>query len=310
MERKILVAIDGSIYTTNTIHYLSRIFADIPEARLHLLSIVPVPNPPAGTEWLGELELMNILSPATLKKLRTTKSAMESAVRKLTNQGIAGDRITSEVKLQRQPVADEILHEARQGMYDALIIGRRGISKLEEIVVGSTSSDILDKAHDIPIWILDGKIESRRFLVPVDGSFNCLLAVDHLAHILQDSSHCRITLFHSSAMFANVYETYSHEFYQRWGQEWCETHLGRPDSLFHAPKQMLMDRGMPEDQISWLHTFKGFDPSRQILRQAIIDEYGTIVIGRRSKDTNKGLFRGVTDRLVLMSENVAIWIVG
>jgi hypothetical protein len=71
-----------------------------------------------------------------------------------------------------------------------------------------------------------------------------------------------------------------------------------------------MDNGIPEENIQWLHTAKGIEAARQILRQALIDDYGTIVIGRRGEDVNKGFFRGVSDRVVQMGEQVAIWIVG
>ena len=54
----------------------------------------------------------------------------------------------------------------------------------------------------------------------------------------------------------------------------------------------------------------GIDPSRQILRQALIDDFGTIVMGRRGEEVSKGLFRGVSDRVLLMAEEVAIWIIG
>jgi nucleotide-binding universal stress UspA family protein len=51
-------------------------------------------------------------------------------------------------------------------------------------------------------------------------------------------------------------------------------------------------------------------PSRQIVRQAIIDDFGTIVMGRRSKEISKGVFGSVTEKVLAMSVNTAIWIVG
>jgi nucleotide-binding universal stress UspA family protein len=51
-------------------------------------------------------------------------------------------------------------------------------------------------------------------------------------------------------------------------------------------------------------------PSRQIVRQALIDDFGTIVMGRRDKEIVKGVFGSVTEKVVAMSENTAIWIVG
>lgn len=310
MERKILVAVDGSSYSNNTLRYLGSLFAPIAEMKLHLFSVVSCASLPPGKEWLGEMELLNILPPEAQKRLRSAKTYMHTATAKLEKLGIAPERITTEVRLARSSVSDDILHEGRQGLYDSIVIGRRGLSRLGEMVMGSVSASLFEKAHNVPLWIIDGKVDSHKFLVPIDGSFCSLMAVDHLSHILAGSSHCRITLFHSTAMLSTVRTTEPQELYDRFGRAWCEEHLGRPDSLFHAPKQVLLESGIPEANIGWLHSAKGIEAARQILRQALIDDYGTIVIGRRGEDVKKGMFRGVSDRVVLMGEEVAIWIVG
>ncbi len=310
MERKILVAVDGSSYSNNTLQYLGSLFAPITEMKLHLYSAISSSSLPPGKEWLDELELMNSLPPAAQRKLRTTRTYMKTAIGKLERLGISPDRVTTEVRLARSTVADDILHEGRQGLYDAIVIGRRGLTKLEEIVMGSISASLFERSHDVPLWIIDGKVDSHKFLVPIDGSFCSMMAVDHLSHILAGCGYCRITLFHSTAMLSTVRALDPQELYDRFGREWCEEHLSRPDSLFHAPKQLLLESGIPEENIQWLHTSKGIEAGRQILRQALIDDYGTIVIGRRGEDAKKGLFRGVSDRVVQMGEQVAIWIVG
>jgi nucleotide-binding universal stress UspA family protein len=310
MEKRILVAVDGSTYSNNTIHYLGRLFAAQAEVRIHLLSIVPCANLPPGQEWMDQLELMNCLSREDRKRLRAAKSYLQTATAKFAGLGIGPERIATEVKLVRQSVSADIISEARAGLFDALVIGRRGITKLEELVLGSVSEAILKKCHDVPIWIIDGWVDSRKFLAPIDGSYGSMMAIDHLAHILQGNKECRITLFHSSAMLASVASIDPKDFYAQWGRTWCEEHLSRPDSLFHAPKQLLLEAGIPEENIQWLHTSKGIEASRQIIRQALIDDYGTIVIGRRGEEVNKGIFRGVSDRVILMGEQVAIWIIG
>ncbi|MBU0481208.1 MAG: universal stress protein [Proteobacteria bacterium] len=310
MERKILIAVDGSIHTTNSLNYLCGLFREMDEVKFHLLTIVPCASLPPGKEWMDEQELMNCLPPAAIKKVRAARSAVKKAVQKLEQNGIAADRITSDTKLARGSIAADILGEARRGLYDSLVIGRRGLTKIEELVIGSISNSIVAESHDVPLWIVDGQVDSDKFLLPVDGSYCSLMAADHLAHIMQGNHKCRITLFHSSAMFGGMGKTDQDHLYELWGREWCEEHLGRPDSLFHAPKQILIEGGIAEDNITWLHTFTGIYPSRQILRQALIDGFGTIVIGRRLDKGRKGLFRGVSDALILMGQELAIWVVG
>ncbi|MFA6899320.1 MAG: universal stress protein, partial [Desulfurivibrionaceae bacterium] len=224
--------------------------------------------------------------------------------------GIAEEQVHTSVRLSQRNVAHDIIHEARQGKYDALLIGRRGIGKLEEMIMGSVSATILEKCHDIPLWIIDGQVNSCKFLVPVDGTCHSLKAIDHLGFILADNPCAEVTLFYSKALLGSHPTIEPKDFYAIWGEAWCETHLRRPDSLFHAPKQLLIDAGFPAERIFWQETFMGIDPSRQILRQAMIDDFGTIVMGRRGEEVSKGIFRGVSDRVLLMAEEVAIWIIG
>ena len=59
-----------------------------------------------------------------------------------------------------------------------------------------------------------------------------------------------------------------------------------------------------------LETKKGMYPSRQIVRQALIDDFGTIVMGRRDKEIVKGVLGSVTEKVVAMSVDTAVWVVG
>jgi len=311
MQKKILIAVDGSPYSTNALRYLGQLFHQLPDIHFHLLSLIPASSAgSAAKDWLTEAELLSTVSPATQKLLVAQKNYMLQATDTLKRLGIAEEQIHTSVRISQRGVPHDIIHEARQGTYDALLIGRRGIGKLEEMIMGSVSATILEKCHDVPLWIIDGQVNSRKFLVPVDGTFHSLKAIDHLAFILAGNPEAEVTLFYSKALLGSHPTIEPKDFYSLWGEAWCEEHLRREDSLFHAPKQLLMDNGFPAERIFWLETFMGIDPSRQILRQALIDDFGTIVMGRRGEEASKGLFRGVSDRVLLMAEEVAIWIIG
>lgn len=311
MLKKILIAVDGSPYSTNSLRYLGQLFHHLPDIDFHLLSIVPASSTgSAASDWLTEAELLNTVSSPTRNLLVAQKKYMLQATDTLKRLGIAEEQVHTSVRLSQRSVAHDIIHEARQGKYDALLIGRRGIGKLEEMIMGSVSATILEKCHDVPLWIIDGQVNSCKFLVPVDGTCHSLKAIDHLAFILAGNPCAEVTLFYSKALLGSHPVIEPKDFYAVWGEAWCEEHLRRSDSLFHAPKQLLIDGGFPAERIFWLETFMGFDPSRQILRQALVDDFGTIVMGRRGETASKGIFRGVSDRVLLMAEEVAIWIIG
>ncbi|MEJ2689674.1 MAG: universal stress protein [Deltaproteobacteria bacterium] len=207
-------------------------------------------------------------------------------------------------------VAADILQKVTDGLYDALVIGRRGIGKIEELFMGSVSASVLGKCHEVPIWIVDKQVKSDKFLVPVDGTINSLKAVDHLGYMLADHPRAEITLFHSSALFAARASTDPADFHAQWGKEWCEKYLAGPDRLHMAPRQLLIEAGFDPARIYWQQASKGLEPARQIIRQALLDDFGTIVMGRRRDSSSGGLLKSVSNRVVFMADQVAIWIVG
>jgi nucleotide-binding universal stress UspA family protein len=310
MEKKLLIAVDGSVYSSNTLHYLEQLFAHLDDIRLHLLSVVTCNPSETAREWLNEKDLMSTLRPEEQKRCAAARRFLNNAVDRLGRKGIKPDQVTTEVKISTTNPAAEVLNIARKGMFDALVIGRRGLSKLEELFMGSVSSTMFEKCHDVPIWIVDGKVDSRKFLVPVDGSHFTLQAVDHLCYMLKGNPYAEITLFHSAAMFAQKQDLSTGFCEHFLPSAWCQKNRADSDLYFLAPKQMLIDSGFPAKRIHRLETKKGLHPSRQIVRQALIDDFGTIVMGRRDKEIVKGVFGSVTEKVVAMSVDTAVWIVG
>jgi nucleotide-binding universal stress UspA family protein len=310
MEKKLLIAVDASVYSSNTLHYLEQLFAHLDDIRLHLLNVITCNPSETASAWLDELELMSTLSQEEQKRFSAAKKFLHKAVERLGRNGIGPDQVTTEVKISTTNPADEVLNIARKGRFDALVLGRRGVSKLEELIMGSVSSTMFEKCHDVPIWIIDGQVDSRKFLVPVDGSHFTLQAVDHLCFMLKNNPYAEVTLFHSAAMFAQKQDLsmgYCNRFLST---AWCQEHKHDDDLYFLAPRQMLINSGFPSERIHRLETKKGMYPSRQIVRQALIDDFGTIVMGRRDKEIVKGVFGSVTEKVVAMSVNTAVWIVG
>ena len=309
--RKILVTVDGSVYSNNAINYLIDLYADTKNISFHLFSVFsPGPLPPAGQEWMDELSLMNALSKEARNRYSRTRRFLNTATEHMVRGGFDPAQISTEVQWLKMGIAADVLQKATNGLYDALIIGRRGIGKIEELFMGSVSASILGKNHEVPIWIVDKQVKSDRFLVPVDGSLHSLKAVDHLGYMLADHPRAEITLFHSSALLAARPSTEPVDFHAQWGKEWCEEYLEGPDGLHLAPRQLLIEGGVDPARIYWQHAAKGIEPARQIIRQALIDDFGTIVMGRRSDAGARGLLKSVSDRVVFMADKVAIWIVG
>jgi hypothetical protein len=176
--------------------------------------------------------------------------------------------------------------------------------------MGSVSAAIVNKCFDLPIWIVDGKVNSRRFLLPVDGTFNSLKAADHLGFILRDNPYAEVTLFHLAALFGDEKKKMNREaLHEQWGEEWCKLHLDREDSVYSAPEQLLLSHGMPPDRIKRFTKGLGVSAPKHILRHSDINKHGTIVMGRRAQQAKKGFLKGVSASVLDLANGVAVWIV-
>ncbi len=309
MEKKILVAVDGSLGSLSEAHYLGQMFEGDESVFMHLVCMVPAGHLPVVSDWLTEEDKHNVMPPGTKKQFAAAKAHLKKVVHHLLRHGFGKGQVTTAVELSRLGVAADLVNFARSGKYDALLVGRRGIGRLQALIMGSVTKSILEKCWDIPIWVVDGHVDSRKILVPVDGSNHILKAVDHLGYIFADTPGVEITLFHSTALFARRSEVNLEKCEVSFGAEWCREHLLGDDFIFHAPEQLLREAGFDMTNVHRLEVSRGLEPALDIALQAWHKNFGTIVMGRRDPDERKGLLGGVSDRLLANTSDIAIWLI-
>jgi nucleotide-binding universal stress UspA family protein len=311
MKKEILVAIDGSMYSNQALSYLATLFKDQKNIHFRLCSMFT-----AGTSVMPSVaDSRNSLIPDAggdeqVKKEAIAKQLLHKASTKLNQAGIAPERIKISTHISGYNIAGTIQHVAAKGLVDSILVGRQGLNAITEMLMGSVSATLFQKCHNTPIWIIDGKVESKSFLVPVDGSPNSLNAIDHLSHILHSRQDIHIYLFHCSSLFTQRPQCNLELFHHKWDEEWCEKHLSNGDCLFNGPRQLLLEAGIPDSQIQILPETSGLEESQGIIREAKKQNCGTIVMGRRAAGMAKGLFGGVSDRAIKKVQNMALWIVG
>ncbi len=309
MEKKILIAIDGSIYSSQSLEYLALLFADTPDVHFHLITCISSSESilPVATDDRNSL-LPD--APGAGRKRQTAQGYLQRAIDKLVRLGIASERISSSVEISGQDLAITIQHQAEHLLMDSILVGRRGLNSISEMLLGSVSATLLKNCHEIPLWIIDGEVTNRNFLAPVDGSIPSLLAIDHLAHIMEERKDITIFLFHCHRFLGKKSEANPESCYHIWGKEWCDAYLAGEDHIFDGPTRLLIEAGIPESKIITLSEVPDLDAAHGIIRQAHKQQCGTIVIGRRGDGTTKGILGGVSDRTLKHSQDIALWVVG
>ncbi len=308
MEKKILVAVDGSVYSSNSLDYLIRLFQNDTDTTIHLLSVVSAG--PSDQNWMLDVDPLREDSPVVELRKAKAEKYLKDARDRLVRNSFAEEKISFSVTSSSASHATAIHHYANQGRFDSLLVGRRGVGKMGEMFMGSVSADLIRGCHEVPLWIIDGEVTSTSFLLAVHCRPESLLAADHLAFMMQDNPDTRIYLYHSSAAFGSSKPSAAEEFHTQWGEEWCERHLDLDNHLYQAHTQVLMENGINRDQIIQIEPHMDLDASHDLLRQAKKNGCGTTVIGRRGREADKGLLGGVSDRATQLAENMAIWLVG
>jgi len=308
MNKKILAAIDGSAYSSNSINYLIRLFRNERNISVHLFSVVSAGS--GDQNWMFQVDPHRSHTPATERKKITAERYLRDARERFVRNGFPEDRITFSTEITSAQIATSIHHEANRGLYDALVIGRRGIGKVGDWLFGSVSANLVESCHEVPLWIIDGEITSNSFLLAVHSMPKSLMAADHLGYIIHDNEDVEVKLYHSKTLFSREPRVPLKEFHRQWGKKWCEQYLDPENYFFYAHAQILKDHGVRKERITQLPMKVELDASRDLIKQAKKYNCGTIVIGRRQKGSEKGIFGGVSDRTLGQAQNLALWLVG
>ncbi|MBI4763435.1 MAG: universal stress protein [Deltaproteobacteria bacterium] len=312
MEKKLLLAIDGSKNSLMALDYVQQLFQMCPEIILVLFHALP-PTPPVYQD-------SSPLDPVSQKYLRQLKERHQKAIEEiliktkkdLLKKGWSESQIKILSREQRGGLAREILFEAKKEMVDAVIIGRRGLGKIEEMYLGSVSNQVIQGAKDIPIWIVGGKVKPSRILVAVDGSENSLRSVDHLSFILGAcrQEEMQILLLHVWPGLINlsglmiVPDLSSLSYSEKKYEKAITPYLDQCEEI-------LREAGISPGRIQRKICLKCSDIGKAILSEADEGHYGTIVVGRRGISKAKEFFLGsVSNKIVQQAGNKAVWIVG
>lgn len=311
MDKKVLIAVDGSPSAQAALDYVASLGQGlIPGLAVTLLHVVK-PLPPPVMQG-GEADWRSFrLAEAREHSLRGAGAEVLAEAReRIVAQGIAPERVETKIDSRGLGLAKDILFEAEKGGYDALVVGRRGLSKLEAMFLGGVTTKVVQHADRVPVWMVGGEGHGRRVLCAVDNSEGALRAVDHLAFMLESGPGCEVTLFHVGGDLGGLTELpLPADDSQRLAQEILDEEKGLMARFGAQASQVLEKRGLGPDRITIKSYFQGGHVARAILEEVAAGDYGTVVVGRRG--SGRAFWMGhVSDKIVSHCHGAAVWIVG
>ena len=147
MFEKILVALDGSEHSTRALENAIGI-AERFNGRLTLLHVYSVTVPPVMMPEPSTLTPSGVpvVTPAEVSKI--VDAAKEVGKRILADGGEKAKArgVAVETMLKEGNTVQEIVRAAREGDFNLIVMGVRGISKIRELLLGSVSDGVIKQA--------------------------------------------------------------------------------------------------------------------------------------------------------------------
>ncbi len=290
---KIMLAYDGSDFALDSVRYIGKVF---PKDRTDVVVFYVETKIPRSF-WHMEKELdFRFQTPeiraSMAQRKKTVNLAMENAKKILLDDGFPLESIHTVVHIKNQGIVKDIVEESHRG-YDALVIGRKGHSRIKDFMIDTLPMKLLGKIKNIPLIVVGKHLDHKNILVAFDGTREIIKAVKAMSSLIRIGG-CKLLLCHSQHQK------------RLFGSCGKKVH----SELFDLPMNYFLEAGFSSDQISFEIMQNEKNPTHCILNKARYGHYGTIVIGRRGLTPLKKLtLNRVGNKIFRNAENHVVWIV-
>jgi nucleotide-binding universal stress UspA family protein len=277
MRKNLLLAVTGDFKSMWAVRFVAGFFKNPESLNCSLLHIAAMDGPGSEEE-------------ATIQK--RGEETLRKTVAFLAKRGVPKENITPILKFHELGVAADIVNEGVLGGFDAVVLGRRGLTRFEELFEKSTVSKLMEERLRIPVWTCrKPTLYTRNVLLCVDGSEKSMRAAEHAARMVADEPKHFISILH-------VHDPDK------------EKPLN-PDSIIDKTRAVLQGASVPDERIREI-VERGSSPASVILDKANKYKYAAVAMGRTGADKAPllDIFMGSASTKVVRSlTGTAAWLV-
>lgn len=284
MDRHFLITVSDQKSASKGIHFVGDFFSD----KTNIKSTLFYSTPKAPLIWESEknLEAMTRQKNQERRQLEKGEEVLENAAIVLEKKGFPKENVIQKAQTQLFSKVADIIHEGEKGAYDAIILGRRGISMLEEAFEESVSKALFKEKFSFPLWLCNSSDASRKnILLYLDGSAASFQMADHVGFILGQEKKHRVDMIALESILSN-------------------------QPLMDQYVEALVGNGLDENRIAKRSAILG-NPAKEILKITEKEPYAAVALGRSSSEASifSRLFRGpVCSILFKELKNSALWL--
>ncbi|GAB6036764.1 universal stress protein [Fundidesulfovibrio butyratiphilus] len=286
-ERHLLVTVSDDGRALTGLRFVHDFFQHKDNLRLTLFSVEPgrcddasLPDPVVRSHGRA---------PAFAPNGGRSKVLLEAG-KWLEDMGFPPDRVELKSHPSKLGPVKDIAEEAEKGFYDAVVLGRRGLTWFNELFADSVTHRLLWEAVSFPLWVCRNPARRRSgVLLCVDGSEPSLRVADHVGFILRGQPEHTVTVFQCMSGARG----------ERADVE---------DSLSRAG-ETLLENGVEAERIAYLAKTCS-SPADAILNEAKHGAYAAVAIGRSSGRPSAltNIFGSTSLNLLRNLEGSALWL--
>jgi len=307
-KNKILVAVDGSDQSWDLVHYISKMVSpqNTKVVLFHVMRKINDAFRDVGANPAFHNKVANLSAWQNTHRIMI-QEFMDEACQVLIDEGYPRDSVITNIQECEVGIARDIISESNKG-YSAVAVGRRGHSRLMDIMMGSVAYKLMEKMAHAPVWIVGGTPSIGKLLIGLDPSEGASQALNHVANVVADTD-VQVTLvnvfrfpssFHSE--IDNLPIDIQKEVFARAEEE--------INPFFDESKRLLIHDGVSEHRISSKFLTGVSSRAGAIVDEAKHGGYGTIVVGRRGvTEVNDFLMGRVSNKVINLARDLAVWIV-
>ena len=308
---KVLIAVDGSERSLNAARYAAGQFD--PESTTVTLFGVSTEIP----EVIWDLEqypnqslwknVVHSISEEQSKRMADFTVGARTAFR---DAGFPEGAVEARIRPIERGVARDILDESGHG-YRAVVMGRKGVSRLEALSLGSVAQKVSTALRGLPLILVDRETRPDRILVAVDGSKGSLAAAEFAA-VCAARGGRDITLQHvNRGIYVPEPRAYDTGRLRMSEEAWIEDHLRNVRPFLEQTRARLISAGFEPDRVKIKIDAKAQSRTEAVLAEARGGAFGTVAVGRRGhSEVAEHSMGRVTGKLLQLTEGLTIWIVG
>ena len=309
-QKMIVVPIDGSENALTSLDYINRIFGSKHHFRLSLVYILPKLPPILVEESRKSKKTINLEQDIEKKNSQMAERILADAKDRLMHFGFTQKTVEAAFFNINIGVARDICSWAEKNKKaDAIFISSRGRSRLKAFFTGEIANKVLEYVKVCPVWLVKGRVKHNNVLLAVENSENAMRAVDHAGFLLS-GTNVNITVFHSKRDLRRFVPKEVLEEFPGVQKFWQKKSGDVVAPYMKKAKEMLLQAGLAENQISVKLVDGTRSAARDILNEAEENAIGTVILGRKGHSNVEEYALGsITKKVLDRAADMAVCIV-